>query len=95
MVAVKIATMARGGDRKSDQTANLQFDPVEPQVSRGDAAKMLNVSTRTVNMAAAVRDTGAPELIAAVEQGKVSVSAATKKEARRQRPGPRQRWDFL
>ena len=37
MVAAKLENMKQGGDRKSDQTANLQFD-----TSRADAAQMLN-----------------------------------------------------
>jgi N6-adenosine-specific RNA methylase IME4/ParB-like chromosome segregation protein Spo0J len=41
-----------------------------------DAAEMLNVSSRTVETARRVVNEGAPELVAAVETGKVSVSAA-------------------
>lgn len=70
MVAAKLANMENGGDRRSDQAANLQ------SVSRAKAAELLNVSERTVHAAAKVKDEGAPELVAAVEQGKVSVSAA-------------------
>lgn len=47
---------------------------------------MLNVSPRTVAAAAKVKDDGAPELVAAVESGKVSVSAAaTLSEAPKER----------
>lgn len=70
MVAAKLAKMPRGGDRKSetrDQTANLRND---------QAAVMLNVSARTVETAQRVVKQGSPELIAAVESGEVSVSAA-------------------
>lgn len=70
MVAAKIATIGHGGDRKSDQAANL---PVETQAR---AAELLNVSERTVRSARRVVDHGAPELVQAVESGKVSVSAA-------------------
>lgn len=74
MVAAKLANLDRGGDRKStDQTANLQFDPV----TRARAAEMLNVSERTVQAAAKVKNDGADELVEAVEQGRVSVSAAS------------------
>jgi hypothetical protein len=62
--------MNHGGDRKSeafDQTANLRND---------QAAQMLNVSTRSVEAAKQVQENGAPELVAAVDSGKVSVSAA-------------------
>jgi len=70
MVAAKLAKLPRGGDRKSDtfdQTANLRTD---------QAADMLNVSSRTVETARKVVNDGAPELVAAVESGAVSVSAA-------------------
>jgi len=40
------------------------------------AAKVMNVGERSVERANVVRDHGAPELISAVESGKVSVSAA-------------------
>lgn len=72
VVAAKIANMRHGGDRRSDQAANL---PVE-NVSQSAAAEMLNVSERTVRSARTVIDEGAPELVAAVETGIVSVSAA-------------------
>lgn len=70
MVAGKLANVSRGGDRKSeayDQTANLPND---------QAAKMLNVSERSVRTAKQVQKTGVPELVKAVEEGAVSVSAA-------------------
>lgn len=80
MVAAKLANLPRGGDRRTaDQTANLQFEPANdpaPQVSRAQAAEMLNVSERSVNHARAVVDHGTPALVAAVEAGQVSVSAA-------------------
>jgi hypothetical protein len=40
-VAAKLETLKHGGNRKSDQDANLHLD-------RDDAAKLLNVSPRTV-----------------------------------------------
>jgi N6-adenosine-specific RNA methylase IME4 len=49
--------------------------PIAP-VSRTQAASMLNVSERTVATAAKVLKEGAPELVTAVEHGRVSVSAA-------------------
>ena len=79
MVAAKLEQFTHGGDRKSDQDANLHVD-------RARAAEMLNVSPRTVAAAAKVKDDGAPELVAAVESGKVSVSAAaTLSEAPKER----------
>lgn len=54
LVAAKLANLENGGDRKSDQTANLQSD----RITRAKAAEMLNVSERTVNAAAKVKDDG-------------------------------------
>lgn len=73
-VAAKLANMRHGGDRKSDQAANLPDD--HAPVSQAQAADMLNVSERSVRTAKTVLEQGAPELVAAVEKGEVSVSAA-------------------
>lgn len=72
MVAANIANMNRGGDRKGDQTANLQFDTT----TRAEAAKLLNVSERTVNSAKKVQEKASPEITAAVQGGEISVSDA-------------------
>lgn len=69
MVAAKLANMRQGNFSKA---ANL---PVSP-VSQSHAAEMLNVSERTVRSAREVLDEGAPELVEAVQHGRVSVSAA-------------------
>jgi N6-adenosine-specific RNA methylase IME4 len=70
MVAARLEQLKHGGDRKSNhQDANWHLD-------REDAASLLNVGVRSVARAAEVRDHGAPELVRAVEQGAVSVSAA-------------------
>jgi hypothetical protein len=69
IVAAKLANMRQGNFSKA---ANL---PVSP-VSQSSAADMLNVSERTVRSARTVIDEGAPELVEAVEHGRVSVSAA-------------------
>lgn len=66
MVASKLETMKHGRPGKD---ANLH-------VSRDDAAKMLNVSPRSVATAKQVQKSGVPELVKAVEEGAVSVSAA-------------------
>jgi N6-adenosine-specific RNA methylase IME4 len=73
MVAAKLANLKHGGDR-SDQAAN---SPVAP-VTQSTAAKMLNVGDRSVRDAVVVKGKAAPELIAAVEQGKIAVSVAAK-----------------
>lgn len=71
LVAKRIATLSHGGDRRSDQAASL---PVET-VTQAEAAELLNVSERSIRSAGRVLDTGAPELVAAVESGAVSVPA--------------------
>jgi DNA-binding CsgD family transcriptional regulator len=75
VVAAKLATLSHGGDRRSDQAANL------PVVTQAEAAELLNLSERTVRTAREVLDHGAPELVRAVERGQVSVSAASAQDA--------------
>jgi N6-adenosine-specific RNA methylase IME4 len=67
MVAAKIANLHEG---RPSETAQICA------VSQDSAAEMLNVSRRTVQTARTVTDKGAAELVAAVERGAVSVSAA-------------------
>ena len=69
MVAARLANL-RDGQRKTASPIG------ERAVSQADAAKMLTVGKRSVERAVEVRDQGAPDLIAAVDRGKVSVSAA-------------------
>ena len=45
-------------------------------MTQGEAAQLLNVGKRSVERAREVLDHGSGELIAAVESGRVSVSAA-------------------
>lgn len=63
-VAAKLANITNGGDRRSDQSANLHSGAV----SQADAAEMLNVSTRSVASAAKVLHSGDEELVHAVER---------------------------
>lgn len=70
MVAAKLETLKHGDNQHTAGDANLHV------LTRSDAAEMLNVSTRTVASSAKVRDEGAPELVHAVESGRVSASAA-------------------
>ena len=72
MIAAKLTNVAHGGNRKSDQVANLQFD----SLTQTAAAELLNVSPRSVAAAVKVKDKGAAMLLAAVEAGQTSVSAA-------------------
>jgi N6-adenosine-specific RNA methylase IME4/ParB-like chromosome segregation protein Spo0J len=67
MVAANIARLPLGANQHTG-SANLP--------TQAAAASMLNVSERTVRSARQVREDGAPELVQAVEQGRVSVSAA-------------------
>lgn len=72
LAAANLANVKRGGDRKSeafDQTANSR-------VTHSSAANIMNISQRSVETAATMRETAAPELLAEVGRGKVSVSAA-------------------
>ena len=78
MVAAKLANLPRGGDRRSDQSANLHFDPAKPATTSSEAARLRNVSARSVIHARTVRDYGAPNVQQAVERGEVSVSAAAR-----------------
>lgn len=70
MVAAKIEGLKWGGDRKSkNQDLNLDLE-------RGEAAGRTNVSVASVAMAKKVLAEGSPDLIRAVETGKIAVSAA-------------------
>jgi ParB-like chromosome segregation protein Spo0J len=66
MVAAKLAELPVGANQHAQICAPSQTA----------AAELLNVSRRTVQSAAKVNASGAPELAQAVEQGAVSVSAA-------------------
>lgn len=70
MVAAKLATMQQGSRTDIKHRANLH------EVSAAKAGEMLSVSERTVKTAKSVQEKGAPELVSAVETGKISVSAA-------------------
>jgi hypothetical protein len=67
-IASKLATL-RDGQRK---TTGTSIDAV----TQSEAANLLNVSRPSVQRARYVQDHGVPELVAAVEQGDVAVSAA-------------------
>jgi hypothetical protein len=72
MVAVKLATMRQGERTDLKPSAKLQ------KVAQSNAAALFNISIRTVASAARVRNSGSPQLIGAVEQGRIAVSAAAK-----------------
>jgi hypothetical protein len=71
LIAAKLETLHHGGNRKAGQDAILHVD-------RSAAAKMLNVGERSVASAAKVLGKGRSELVRAVEQAKIRVSAAAK-----------------
>ena len=85
LIAAKLATLAHGGDRRSDQAAKL---PLEKSPTQAAAAAMLNVSERLLRHAGVVNKHGSPELIRKVEEGKLSVSAAAK-QAQPLKPKPK------
>jgi hypothetical protein len=62
MVAAKLANMERGTRTDLEHTANLQ------EVSRAQAAELLNVSERTVNTAKKVERQAIPEVVAMVNE---------------------------
>lgn len=68
MVAARLATLPA---HRPDKSANLPT-----YVSQPDAARLLNVSDRSLRTAASVQRHATPELQRAVESGKVAVSAA-------------------
>ena len=79
MIAAKIANMSHGGDRKSDQAANL---PLE-KVSQSNAAKLLNVSERGIRDAKEIIRK-APEKVKDIESGKKTIHQV-KREMRKEK----------
>lgn len=67
MVAARLANMQKG--------ARTDLAPIGA-MSDAAAAQLLNVSERSVERAKAVRESGTPDLVAAVERGHIAVSAA-------------------
>jgi N6-adenosine-specific RNA methylase IME4 len=70
MVGARLETLRHGGNRKSKgQNANLHVD-------RSTAAKLVNVSPRSIASAAIVRDKAIPQIVQAVDHGNLSISQA-------------------
>ncbi|WP_127142864.1 Spo0J and IME4 domain-containing protein [Pelagibacterium montanilacus] len=80
MVAAKIARLERGRPRTQDKPAPEK--PADLPVSKdasikqADAADALHVSERSVRTARQVIESAAPEVVAAIERGELTVSAA-------------------
>ena len=70
MVHARLATMRAEKGRPSDKSTNL------PTLSQSEASRLLNVSERSGRYARRVLEQAAPELVKAVDAGKVAVSAA-------------------
>lgn len=69
MVGANLENIGHGGNRKN-QDANLHVD-------REEAAKLLNVSERSIASAKKVKESGVPELSEKVMAGEVVVSTAS------------------
>lgn len=74
MVASRLANMQQGGDRKSEDFKT----EISALISQPEAAKLLNVSTDSVQFARKVLDQGTHELIQKVDAGELAVSTAAK-----------------
>ena len=79
VIASKLANTNHGGDRKSNQAANLPLD----SVSQSKAAAMLNVSERTLRSVKAV-ERDAPDLLPKMASGEMAVSKAITEMRRRE-----------
>ena len=69
MVAAEIATLGRGAPKKS---------AIRRNISQPEAAKRLNVSGRSLQRAAVVRDHAIPELADAVREDRIPLAVAEK-----------------
>ena len=72
MVAAKMATLQRGSNQHTKEDPSIEGSSVK------EAASMLNVGRASVERAKKVIEHAAPELVKAVEQGRVAVSLAAK-----------------
>lgn len=82
MAAAKLANIEVGQNQHSRGSANLRTlfdDDAKPApMSQGEAAKLLNVSDRSVSTAKKVQEEAPAEIVQAVERGQISVSLAAK-----------------
>ena len=79
MAAAKLANMRVGRPNNHANLHDLFDDDAKPSpMPREDAAKLLNVSPRSVATAKKVQEEAPAEIVHAVESGKISVSLAAK-----------------
>lgn len=88
-IAARVANMPRGHRSDLEPSANWrevseprlslseQETPRPPLTSIADAARLLNVGERSVERARKVHETAPPEIVQAVDDGRVSVSLAS------------------
>lgn len=83
-IAARVENMQHGGRRdrnycaEYEQDANLRLASERTSVTRNDAARMLNVSPRSVADAKKVHEFAPDEIARAVDDGRISVSLASK-----------------
>lgn len=73
MISGRLANM-KSGDNQYDKVGSIG----STSVTKADAAKMLNVGTKSVTRARKVLGKGTPELVDAVDSGQIAVSVAAK-----------------
>jgi hypothetical protein len=80
MVAARLATLPHGGDRRPTAskvpTGILPQDAEKQGLSLHEAAERLKVSRNSVQRARNVLEQGPPKMIAAVDQGELTVRRA-------------------
>jgi hypothetical protein len=88
LIATRLATLARGQHQAAGENAERSGPPeaqirkcadLDLAITQAAAAAALNISTRSVQFARVVLDHGGPELMRAVEQGALPVSAAARR----------------
>jgi N6-adenosine-specific RNA methylase IME4 len=73
MIGANLANMPLGG-----AVYRSAILPTDVRVSQANAAEMLNVSERSIRDAVKVKNEAEPELVKAVQQGRLAISAAAK-----------------
>jgi hypothetical protein len=72
IIGAEVATMRQGRRTDRRPSANL------PEVSQAKASQLLNISERSIRDAKRVKDEAQPEVVKAVREGHLAVSAAAK-----------------